>query len=570
MRELLQLDLADLDFGIYRLLNARRAEVEAFLNDELPRQVDEAFAGMTAAQREAAETTVGTLAERIRREIDPTAITTDGDIAAAFAEQSAAAMRDLVAEYREARARMAEMAASDDQKAEVFNHLHAFLSRYYDAGDFIPHRRYGRHESYAVPYNGEETLFHWVNRDQHYVKTGEQFRDYAFRIPGTEARVRFSLTAATTARDNTKGDTRYFFPLTDGAVWDAAASRLTVPFEYRLPTEGEVAGTTGTKLQGSLLADALAAIADRIPDVVLRGVLLNPDQNRPTDDEPLLLRHLRHFAKRNTTDYFIHRDLGGFLRGELEFYLKDQIVHLADLDGDIGPRQRMLRVVRELASVIIGFLAELEDAQRRLFEKRKFVLRTDYLVTMRCIPRELWPRIAANDEQRQAWRDLFAIEPDDIGTEAEAYGAFFESHPTLVVDTRHFDDAFRDDLLASFDDLDGVTDGLLVHGENYQALRLLGPTLAGKVKCIYIDPPYNTGNDGFIYKDRYRHSSWLAMMSERLRAAEPLVADGGVLFISLDDNELASLNQAAVSAFDMVANLVWFRSGRVATSVRKW
>lgn len=64
----------------------------------------------------------------------------------------------------------------------MFNHLYAFFRRYYDDGDFIPRRFYGSRESYAVPYNGEEVLFHWANRDQHYVKTGEVFRDYAFKI----------------------------------------------------------------------------------------------------------------------------------------------------------------------------------------------------------------------------------------------------------------------------------------------------------------------------------------------------------------------------------------------------
>ena len=69
---------------------------------------------------------------------------------------------------------------SEEQKAEVFNHLWAFFSRYYEAGDFIPKRRYGSRETYAVPYNGEEVFFHWANRDQHYVKTAEALRDYAF------------------------------------------------------------------------------------------------------------------------------------------------------------------------------------------------------------------------------------------------------------------------------------------------------------------------------------------------------------------------------------------------------
>lgn len=66
---------------------------------------------------------------------------------------------------------------SEAQQAEIFNLLYAFFSRYYDDGDFIPRRFYGARASYAVPYNGEEVLFHWANKDQYYVKSGEAFRD---------------------------------------------------------------------------------------------------------------------------------------------------------------------------------------------------------------------------------------------------------------------------------------------------------------------------------------------------------------------------------------------------------
>ena len=123
--------------------------------------------------------------------------------------------------------------------------------------------------------------------------------------------------------------------------------------------------------------------------------------------------------------------------------------------------------------------------------------------------------------------------------------AFLKTHPTLVLDTRHFDpdpstgsgQGFVDRLLASFDDLDGMTNGLLVHSENWQALNLLGEKYRERVKCIYIDPPYNTGNDEFIYKDNYQHSSWLTMISQVATSARNLMSTGSVFFASCDDNE---------------------------------
>ena len=105
-------------------------------------------------------------------------------------------------------------------------------------------------------------------------------------------------------------------------------------------------------------------------------------------------------------------------------------------------------------------------------------------------------------------------------------------------------------------------DNLIIHGDNLLALKALLPTYAGKVKCIYIDPPYNTGNEGWIYSDNVnspmmqewlkankpvdnedltRHDKWLCMMTPRLKLLRELLTEDGVIFISVDDNEITNL-----------------------------
>ena len=105
---------------------------------------------------------------------------------------------------------------------------------------------------------------------------------------------------------------------------------------------------------------------------------------------------------------------------------------------------------------------------------------------------------------------------------------------------------------------DGKPTHILIEGDNYHALTCLNYTHAGKIDVIYIDPPYNTGSDGFTYKDArfmtefpngktvpkddpLRHSTWLSFMEKRLRLAKNLLSDKGVIFISIDDNEQANL-----------------------------
>lgn len=134
---------------------------------------------------------------------------------------------------------------------------------------------------------------------------------------------------------------------------------------------------------------------------------------------------------------------------------------------------------------------------------------------------------------------------------------------------------------------DGKPTHILIEGDNYHALTCLNYTHHGKVDVIYIDPPYNTGSDGFTYKDQrfldkypdgvklpanhpLRHSAWLSFMEKRLKLAKELLSDRGVIIISIDDNEQANLKLLCNHIFEeknFIATLIW-RGGR--RNMAKW
>lgn len=114
-----------------------------------------------------------------------------------------------------------------------------------------------------------------------------------------------------------------------------------------------------------------------------------------------------------------------------------------------------------------------------------------------------------------------------------------------------------------------ATNHILIEGDNLEALTALTYTHEGKIDVIYIDPPYNTGNNDFVYNDKfvdkedaYRHSKWLSFMSKRLRIAKRLLSENGVIFISIDDNEQAPLKMLCDEIFNeskMIGQIVWFK-----------
>ncbi|MFH0937911.1 MAG: site-specific DNA-methyltransferase [Planctomycetota bacterium] len=117
------------------------------------------------------------------------------------------------------------------------------------------------------------------------------------------------------------------------------------------------------------------------------------------------------------------------------------------------------------------------------------------------------------------------------------------AHCSLILDTKFFDQKFKDRLLAALADVEQNTDGLLVQADNFHALNLMAAGNANGIQCIHIDPPYNTQTSGFLYKNNYQHSSWLAMMEARINASVRLLAKDGAYQCHIDENEYEVLYQ---------------------------
>ena len=533
LKELFQLDQPELDFGIYRILHARSAEVTQFLDKDLLPQVKQAFAQYRTADK---------------------------------------------AELEKELAKAIEAVDTGALEAEVYDHLYSFFRRYYSEGDFLSKRVY-KPGVYAIPYEGEEVKLHWANADQYYIKTSESFRDYAFRLrPEDEAnpmRVHFKLAdAAEGEHGNVKeqaGKERRF-KLAPAPFAAVENGELVIRFTYEPDPAKQK--DLNAEAESAILALDDPALADWIKELRMQHVRADG-----TASELTRLRvHLDRYTARNTFDYFIHKDLGGFLRRELDFYIKNEVMHLDDVENETAPRVEQylskIKIIRRIAHKIIDFLAQLEDFQKKLWLKKKFVVETSYCIRLGVIPEEFYPEIAANDAQREEWVRLFAIDEIKGDLTTPGYGVpltveFLKAHPTLAVDTRHYDTQFIARLFDAVTDLTKNCDGILCESENFQALNVFNRTLKDSVNAICIDPPYNTGDDGFSYKDQYQHSSWISFLSDRLQLALPLMRQDAAIFVHIDDNEYRHLWYVLAHVFgnsNYLGSMVWKRRSASAMS----
>jgi adenine-specific DNA-methyltransferase len=527
--EIFQLDQADLDFGIYRIMRQKRDDVDYYLENQLLKDLR-----LTAA-REYEES-----AEAIQRQIieaKDQAFKLGYDV-------------DNVPRVKQLENLLHEISLKDSLEDSVLSDLVQFLGRYYKDGDFLSLPRY-RKNSYAIEYNGEEVKLHWANADQYYVKTAERFRDYRFRLPDSKA-IHFKITAANTETGNNKAETgkERRFQLLDKDFMKEENGELLIFFRY--------AADEQKRKQADINAETVKRILEEGKNFIeWRKALSKAAPTENNKSRTLLEKHLTDYTARNTFDYFIHKDLEGFLRRELDFYIKNEIVMLDDIENEDAPRVELylakVKALRRIGHKLIAFLAQVENFCKKLFLKKKFVIRANYCVTLDRVPRDLWTDVLANDAQIQEWRELYAIDEikgNLINGNGKKNAEFLEANTNLVIDTRHFSEDWKLKLLASFNDLDAATDGLLIKADNFHALSLLQEKYHETVKCVYIDPPYNTSASEIMYPNGYKHSSWLTMIENRVVSSFNLMNDEGIICVAIDDAEFPVLKVLLDSIFN--------------------
>ncbi|HCP4523389.1 TPA: site-specific DNA-methyltransferase [Escherichia coli] len=539
LKEIFQIDRPELDFGIYRILNARADEINDYLDNKLKAKIQSALADAGNANKSELEHQLQlTIKAATDAGVDP-------------------ADSPKVQELKKQLAAMAS--GANEHENAVFSHLLTFFSRYYDNGDFISKRRY-KGNTYAIPYSGEEVMLHWANKDQYYIKSGENFANYSFKLDDGR-KVSFKLLAADTAKDNRKdneldrcfvliephvrtkideeGDEyeQEYKPVevvktssvVDGKLVET--EELVIHFEYK-------AMKKGTK-QDALVQSAISTI---LADKTVQQHWVDLAKRAPTEKNPSrteLERHLTTYTQRNTADYFIHKDLGGFLTNELDFYIKNEVMNLdnvqnAEVFANIEKQLRMIQCLRTVALELIAFLAQIENFQKKLWTKKKFVVSSNYYITMDKISSEFYSEIINNEKIVQEWIELGILDEKPSTSDVELL-------KFATVNLSHLNGELRKKILNSINDIDDNVDGVFINGDNYQALNLLKKKYNSVIDCVHIDPPYNTDTSGFLYKNSFKHSSWLSMMDSRLLFVKNLLSENGVFFCHIDENEYERL-----------------------------
>jgi adenine specific DNA methylase Mod len=268
------------------------------------------------------------------------------------------------------------------------------------------------------------------------------------------------------------------------------------------------------------------------------------DLRRKLDDEGISITNeeiqeiTSIFKKQNQVDFFISKEPEKFLKKRFDLWVNNYLVD----EKSVFERESLekIKAIRDTAYDLIGFVSQFERELKKIWEKPKFALESNYIITLDRVAHlggiDLIKEIESSkgfDEQVQEWKNLGIIEesPELVVSTVEGE-KLNEEYRKLPIDTKYFSDS-KNKIISNVDNLHEELDGRLIHSENYQALNSFQKKLRGEIQTIYIDPPFNTGDD-FHYIDDFRDSTWLTLMSNRTNLCRDLLSNEGNFFLHLD------------------------------------
>jgi adenine-specific DNA-methyltransferase len=416
---------------------------------------------------------------------------------------------------------------------ELFDKLYTFFSRYFSESGSIYFRYTPLHQNvYEKVYTDDkDVMLFYKTHMLYYVKTDRLFKNLEVEIDGQK--FFFDVSALEHKKANEKREIIYSLK----ELREDETLAFTVAYSEK-----------GKKTKIDEILKSLKKSGFKLP-------------------EELLERAFRVFEKQSEVDYFINKNAKAFLQEQFSLWLY-QYVFSGESEWT-ETRIRQLQTLKDMAFKIIAFISQFEDELVKIWNKPKFVLNSNYVITIDKIADkniEFVERLLKHPhfkKQIEEWQELGIVDgsfkKNTILLEDPSGKNLNNECKHLPIDTKYFKD-LEHAILGMFDNLDEALDGRLIKSENYHALNTLSPKYNERVKCIYIDPPYNTGSDEFIYKDKYQHSSWLTMMADRLNLATRYLQQHGVLLVSIDEVEAANLQlilDQIVGRQNYIATFVW-------------
>jgi len=414
-----------------------------------------------------------------------------------------------------------------DLQNELFQKLYTFFDSYLNetGSPYFNKTEFYKNLYEKVYTNSEDTALFWKTQRLYYVKSDSIPKAATFEIKNddkVQAKISFDTDELRYTATNEKKELKFIIK-----ELSKNDKSMTLNVLYK---------SQKTELTDSYSFEINSQIDDK--KVVIKATkenekkLLELIESYELDIDTAQIAEAIHTYKRQQdVDFFVHKDAEVFLKEQFNLYL----YHYLFKDNEINEwkdRIETIQDIKDIAFFVIEKIGAFEDELKAMWLKPKFVRNLNYIISLDKIPETIQTKLFEQDmaEQVAEWKGLEIAEDDFI-----IDNVYDEKYQHLPIDTKYLSDVMKAELLASFDDLDEQTDGVLIKSDNFQALNTLMPKYRESIDLIYIDPPFNTGSD-FAYKDRFQDATWLTLMENRLVLSRELLSEKGSFYLHLDYN----------------------------------
>ena len=449
----------------------------------------------------------------------------------------------------------------DFNSHDIYNKLYTFFDSYLnDTGTPFFHDTPLYKNIYAKVYtNSKDTSLFYKTKDLYYVKSDTLYTSLTLSDENELAQIHFDTSEYTQNADNTKRKLIFKLDKIEQTSTDTQDSIPTIYIKV---------------LSQKDLFPELNAVFKENSNELSEDFIKSLKAHKFPLDEAHIKKLFASYKKQNEVDFFIHKNARAFLQEQFDLWFYHYLYKDSEFQEWSVKSISHLQRIRNIALEIIGLIGDFEDELKAIWLKPKFVKAVNYVFSLDLILRHsvlsdkaqntaLLDSICKDkgfEKQIKEWQDLGLIDESFQAQNISEKILSDDKYKFLPIDTKHFSKETQYKILSVFDDIESILNGELIKADNFQALNTIMPKYQNKVDLIYIDPPYNTGNDGFIYSDKFNHSSWLSMIANRLELAREFLKDSGSIFISIDDNEQARLKILCDEIFgegNFMANIIW-------------
>ncbi|WP_279128319.1 site-specific DNA-methyltransferase [Helicobacter winghamensis] len=471
----------------------------------------------------------------------------------------------------------------DFNSHDIYNKLYTFFDSYLnDTGTPFFHDTPLYKNIYAKVYtNSKDTSLFYKTKDLYYVKSDTLYTSLTLSDENELAQIHFDTSEYRQNADNTKRKLIFKLDKIEQTSTDTQDSIPTIYIKV---------------LSQKDLFPELNAVFKENSNELSEDFIKSLKAHKFPLDEAHIKKLFASYKKQNEVDFFIHKNARAFLQEQFDLWMFGYLYKESAIQEWNPEIIAHLQRIKNIAYEVIKLIGDFEDELKAVWLKPKFAKKVEYVFSLDKLignssltqdtriadisassnPKQIQTLMDSIfddkgfESQIKEWQELNLID-EDFNKEKLLKD---DKYRYLPLDTRYFTKETKYKILNVFEDLESVLNGELIKADNFQALNSLMPKYQGKIDLIYIDPPFNLGeNASFDYKVNFKDSTWASLLDSRLELARNILSNKGSIFVRCDYNGnfiVRSLLNNIFGEDNFINEIIVSKSAKLTETIKKY